>query len=165
MKEKSFVELVCARFDDDGVQVTSAIGMDGKEYPDPVPMAPPVGYTPPPDILTMIRQVVRNEQVLRLQDEAGFDTFDEAEDFEVEDSDFDPHTPYEAVFDPPPVPEGSGANGGPPASQQPAAPVEVSKPVVSGHEVGGQVQSAPPGGPVSDSGGAVSVAGRSAVAK
>lgn len=131
MKEKSFVELVCARFDDDGVQVTSAIGMDGKEYPDPVPMAPPVGYTPPPDILTMIRQVVRNEQVLRLQDEAGFDTFDEAEDFEVEDSDFDPHTPYEAVFDPPPVPEGSGANGGPPASQQPAAPVEVSKPVVS----------------------------------
>lgn len=133
-KEKTFVELVCARFDDDGVQVTSSIGMDGKEYPDPVPMAPPVGYNAPPDILDMIRRMVRNEHVMRLQDEAGFDTFDEAEDFDVEEGDFDPHTPYEAVFDPPKVPasDGVGANGGTPASQQPAPSVEASKPAVSG---------------------------------
>lgn len=118
MAEKSFFELVPATFDDDGVQVSSAIGSDGLEYPDPVPMEPPIGYKKPPDILDMIRSMVRNEQVLRLQEAAGYESFDEADDLEVDDDPLDPLTPYEKVFEPPP-------------KQPAAAVVDASKPGVS----------------------------------
>lgn len=95
-------------FDDDGVQVTSGIGRDGKEYPDPVPMAPPVGYDHPPDLVTMIRSMVRAEEFRRAVDAEGFETFDEADDFETEDDMefFDKLTDYEKVFEvPTPAPE------------------------------------------------------------
>lgn len=130
-KEKCFLELIPAVFDSDGVQVSSSLGNDGKEYPDPVPMAPPVGYTSPPNIMDLIRSMVRNQEVLRLQDEAGIDTFEEADDFDIEDDPLDPLTPYERVFEAPPARDGVGANGGPPVGQQPTAPVELSKPDVS----------------------------------
>jgi len=40
----------------DGVQVSSAISSDGKEYPDPVPMAVTVDYDPVVDLMTNVRQ-------------------------------------------------------------------------------------------------------------
>jgi hypothetical protein len=101
---KDLLPLVEATFDQDGVQATSEIGADGKEYPDPVPMAPPVGYRPPPTIMEMIQTMIRSEQLRTQLDAQGFDTFEEAEDFDIEDDPLDPHTPYEAVFDPPPAP-------------------------------------------------------------
>ena len=60
-----FVEEFCTKlvFDGDGVQVSSGIGVDGKEVVDPVPMSPPVGYTPPPDLMTMIKRMVQSEQL------------------------------------------------------------------------------------------------------
>lgn len=133
-KEKTFMELVAATFDEDGVQVGSAIGSDGKEYPDPVPMEPPVGYNAPPDIMTLIRSMVRSQEVMRLQDLAGIDTEEEANDFDLEDDPLDPLTPYEKVFEAPSGALAAGANGG---DSQPTAapPVEASKISASGGSV------------------------------
>lgn len=77
----------------------------GREIPDPTPIAPPIGYVPQPSMVDHIRNMIRTE-LSRSAAEAGEETFDEADDFEVEDELADPHTPYEAVFDPPaPRPE------------------------------------------------------------
>lgn len=102
--------------DADGVQVSSGQDEFGRELPDPVPVAPPVGYTAPPSLADMIRRMVQNEFFNRAVEQEGFDTFEEGEDFEVEDDPLDPHTAYEAVFDvpakaPPAVP-GEGATNG-----------------------------------------------------
>lgn len=86
--------------DADGVQVSSTLSADGRyEYPDPVPMQPPVGYQPEPSITELIRMFVRRELSQQVADE--YDTFEEAEDFDIEDDPADPLTPYEKVFDPP----------------------------------------------------------------
>lgn len=138
-----FVEeyLVKPTFDEDGVQALAGIGKDGKEYGDPVPMAPPIGYNNPPPLSAMIKSMVQRE-LSDIADREGFDSFEEGDDFEVEDDEFfDRATPYEKHFDPPatdpdagpqepaqpapppegPEPNGGGAPGGSP-SQPPAPP-------------------------------------------
>lgn len=107
---EQFVEEFCTKpsYDEDGVQVSAGIGPDGKEYGDPVPMAPPVGFDNPPDLMTLIRTMVRSEQFLQRANQEDFDTFEEAGDFDVDDDPFPPLTPYEALLvkppeDPPPV--------------------------------------------------------------
>lgn len=100
-----FVEEFCTKpsYDEDGVQVSSSIGQDGKEYPDPTPMSPPVGLQPPEDLMSMIRRMVHNEEFNRLAAAEGFDSFEEAGDYDIEDDHewVDELTPYEAVFYPP----------------------------------------------------------------
>lgn len=73
----------------------------GREVPDPIPLEPPVGYFRQPSLAEQIREMVRSEK-LRLEAEAaGYESFEEADDFDVEDDDsFDPSTPYENDFDP-----------------------------------------------------------------
>lgn len=102
-------------FDQDGVQASSGIGVDGKEYGDPVPMAPPVGFTAPPDLMSMIRRMVQAEDIRKAQDAAGFETFEEADDFDIEDDPLDALTPYEKIFYPPEEVK-PAVNGAPPAS-------------------------------------------------
>lgn len=92
--------LVPSYVDEDGVQVTSEIRSDGKEYPDGVPMQPPVGYRAEPTISELIKMFVRRE-LSQVADQHEFDSFEEAEDFDIEDDPVDPLTPYERVFDPP----------------------------------------------------------------
>lgn len=70
------------------------------EYPDPTPMAPPIGYVKQPSLHDQIRAMIRTEKVRQMVMEAGYETPEEADDFEVGD-DYDPSTPYEAYFDPP----------------------------------------------------------------
>lgn len=70
----------------------------GREIPDPTPMAPPVGFKPAPSLADQIREMVRSERLAREVAEAGYETFEEADDFDVGD-DFDPSTPYEESFD------------------------------------------------------------------
>lgn len=65
--------------------------VDGQELPDPTPVAPPVGYKKQPSMADIIREQVR---LAKLAEEAGVETFEEANDFEVGD-DFDPDSPYE----------------------------------------------------------------------
>lgn len=123
-----------------GEQVASSIGKDGKEYPDPVPIAPPLDYVPPPDIMSMIRTMIMSERLKEKLREEGYETPEEADDFDIDDDPLDPLTPYERYFEPqeqgeprppatppaaqlspqaPPVPP-AGVSSPPPASEPPA---------------------------------------------
>lgn len=65
----------------------------GFEIPDPTPMALPVNFTRPLTIQDMVRRYVRVE-VSRAAEEAGEETFEESDDFEVGD-DPEMRSPYE----------------------------------------------------------------------
>lgn len=130
-------------FDADGVQASSGIGSDGKEYPDPVPMAPPVGYSAPPDLMTMIRSMIKSEEIRRKLDEDGFETFEEADDFDIEDDPLDPMTAYEKIFYPEDERSAPGSNGM--AGPQAGAAAAPSETPVKGAE--GAVASPPPDNP------------------
>jgi len=73
----------------------------GAEIPDPIPIAPPVGYKRQPTMVEHIRNMVRSERLKQEAEALGADTFEESEDFDVGDDEDDPHTPYENDFDPP----------------------------------------------------------------
>lgn len=109
-------------------QVTAALRyLDhrGRERPDPTPVAPPVGYRKGKTLQQQIRDMVRNEQLQRELDRAGFDTFEEADDFDVDD-DFDPKSPYEMDFDMIDLNEhGSTAPTSPPVNESGQASVPV----------------------------------------
>lgn len=92
------------------------------EYPDPTPMAPPIGYKKVPSIWEQQKALIR---AARLEEhEAGMETFEEADDFDVDD-DFEPSTPFEAGFDyptePPPTPQAAPPEAGPPPQPVPPA--------------------------------------------
>lgn len=73
----------------------------GSEIPDPNPMQPPVGYNPQPSLAQQIRQMIISDRLAREAAEAGMETFEEADDFEVgDDFEEERHSPYEGNFDP-----------------------------------------------------------------
>lgn len=74
---------------------------NGHEVLDPTPMAPPVGYRPQPTMVDHIRAQIRSAKLAEEAELAGLETFEEADDFDVDD-DFDPSSPYEEMFDPAP---------------------------------------------------------------
>lgn len=84
--------------------VESTLDPQGREVPDPTPMAPPIGYKRTPSLAEQIREMVRSERLAMEAAAAGFESFEEADDFEVGD-DFDPSSPYEEQFEPTPIPE------------------------------------------------------------
>lgn len=69
------------------------------ENPDPTPVAIPAGFRRPPTLAEQVARLVRSERFNQQAREAGFETFEEADDFDVGD-DIDPATPYEPYFDP-----------------------------------------------------------------
>lgn len=85
--------------DADGVQVSSDLDASGKELPDPTPLAPPVGMSSGPSLADFVQRMIRMEAA-RAAELAGYENFDEAEDFDVDDDVPDPLTPYEEYFDP-----------------------------------------------------------------
>ena len=76
------------------------IDLNGKLIPDPTPLAPPVGYNPQPSMVEIVRDMVRSERLKQDLDDQGLETFEESEDFDIED---DPvaQSPWENEFDPP----------------------------------------------------------------
>lgn len=74
-----------------------ALDKDGRFYPDPTPVAPPVGFTDDIDMFERVRQMVRREMSVAAQGE-GFETFEEADDFDVGD-DVEPFSPYELILE------------------------------------------------------------------
>lgn len=76
-------------------------GLDefGREIPDPTPLSLPSGFKRPETLAEQVQRLVRN-QISREAAEAGYETFDEAEDFDLPDDPTDPTTPYEEYFDP-----------------------------------------------------------------
>lgn len=71
----------------------------GKELVDPTPMQIPVGFIRPEPLSAQIQRLVRSE-ISRRATEEGYESFEEAEDFEIEDEYFDPSSPWEMNFDP-----------------------------------------------------------------
>lgn len=87
-KEKTLVEERPVRLD-----------AHGHEIPDPRPMTIPAGFKRPETLAETVKRLVRSEQWAKAMEEAGEETFEEADDFEVGD-DYDPSSPYEQFFDP-----------------------------------------------------------------
>lgn len=75
--------------------------VDGQEIPDSVPVAPNIRTKRVDNITRRIREVLKGEQLRKEALEAGFETFEEADNFDVPDDPVDPSTPYELVFEPP----------------------------------------------------------------
>lgn len=75
----------------------------GQEIPDPTPIAPPVGFVKTKSLAEQIREMVRSERLRAEVEAQGMETFEEADDFDVEEDDPLPFTPYaipEAPYDP-----------------------------------------------------------------
>lgn len=108
----------------------------GHETLDPTPIAPPVGFRPAPSLAEQIREMVRSERLAREVIEAGYETFEEADDFDVGD-DVDVSSPYEEHFEPTPAAllrermaaEAAGGSGG--SNPPPSAPSEPATPAPS----------------------------------
>lgn len=136
----------------------------GKEYPDPTPVAPPLGFIKQPTLAETMRAMIQGEALRRAARESGLETFEEADDFEVGD-DYDPTSPYEEVFEPPiqPSPEetytplakaiakeiqSAFAASGDSLKREPPAAGEVTSPGPSGDKTplpeGGQGGGSPP---------------------
>lgn len=73
----------------------------GQFVPDPVPMAPPVGYRKQPSMVELVRDMVRGEHLRREALEAGYESFEESEDFDMDDEDPLMSSGFENDFDPP----------------------------------------------------------------
>lgn len=83
-----------------GGVVISDLDERGAEVLDPTPMSPPIGFRQTPSMMELVRQMVQSERLKAAAQAEGFETFEESEDFDVDD-DFDPSTPFENDFDPP----------------------------------------------------------------
>lgn len=70
----------------------------GREVPDPVPVAPPVGYHRQPTMVEHIRNLVRSEHLRQAAEAAGLESFEDADDFDVPD-DLVPVSAYEVPDD------------------------------------------------------------------
>lgn len=70
----------------------------GKEYPNPVPMEPPLGFVPQKPLHEQIRDMVA-QQLSQVAHDEGLETAEEADDFDVGD-DYDPSSPWELEFEP-----------------------------------------------------------------
>lgn len=74
----------------------------GQEIPDPVPMAPPLGYTKPLSMFDQMRAQIRAEhhRLKQLELEELAETPDQANDFEVDEDVENMPSLYEEKFDP-----------------------------------------------------------------
>lgn len=81
-----------------------ALNALGQEMPDPTPVAPPIGYKPSKSIEQIVREMVQSEALKYYAESQGADTFEEADDFgmdEEEPDEFDTrNAPWEQQFDP-----------------------------------------------------------------
>lgn len=75
--------------------------MSKYEHPDPQPVAIPSGFKEPESLEQMMLRLIRHENFAQaMTGDPDAETFDEANDFEIDDDMFDPSSPYEEVFDP-----------------------------------------------------------------
>lgn len=70
----------------------------GNEVPDNTPLSIPAGFKRPEKLEDQIRRLIRN--AVADADRDKLETFEESEDFDIDDDMFDPSSPYEEVFDP-----------------------------------------------------------------
>lgn len=108
---------------------------NGSEMPDPVPMAPPIGWVKQPSMVEHMRALIRSESLRMAAEASGAETFEEADDFDVPE-DFEPVSAYEfeeifepirsaepaAPLAPDPVPPADGPKPRPDSAPAPIAP-------------------------------------------
>lgn len=125
------------------IQKMKALGLTPDsvaEIPDPIPMAPPVGWVEQPSMIDHIRNLVRGELLRRQADVDGFESFEEADDFDTgEDDDHDIRSgyEYEPEFEPPAPPA-------PPVPQPQSSEVPLSTSPHPGTSQGVQGAGSPP---------------------
>lgn len=113
---------------------------DGREIPDPTPLAPSVGFIQQPSMIDNIRNMIRSERLRQEAEAAGYETPEEADDFDVGD-DYDPTSPYEHDFDIPGPPHPSGHADTPSLERGP--PKGKAAPRATAAEDGGGGEGAP----------------------
>lgn len=74
---------------------------DGSPILDPTPIAPPIGYKKAPSMVEIVRDMVRGERLKQAAIDAGHETFEEAEDFDIEEDPIQRSSPWVNEFDPP----------------------------------------------------------------
>lgn len=74
------------------------IDEQGREILDNTPVAMPAGFERPESIHDKIKRMIRSERLAQEAQQAGFETPEEADDFDIGD-DYDPRSPYELDFD------------------------------------------------------------------
>lgn len=111
----------------------SELDKNGHEIPDSRTLAPALNLRPEPTLAERIREITRSERLRQEAIAAGHETFEEADDFEVGD-DYDPESPYEMEFDPPPRPQAAPAEAGTPQAPRQTANPEPTPRSESGSE-------------------------------
>jgi len=124
---------------------SKGLDANGHQIPDPVPIAPPIGYKRQPSMVEIVREAVRSEALRQAVAAAGHETFEEADDFDVGDDPELAHSPFENQFDPP-IAEmvQAGAEEVKKRSKPPAAPKAPPKEKTPPADAG-DVSGAPPG--------------------
>ena len=78
----------------------------GHEVNDPTVIEPPIGFVAHEPLSAQIARMVRSETLKQELENSGHETFEEADDFDIEEDDFyDPQSPYENDFDHTPLEE------------------------------------------------------------
>lgn len=72
---------------------------NGEEILDQTPVSIPLTFRRPMPLNERIKQMVRQEASILAQSQ-GFETFEEADDFNIDDDEIDPTSPWEEHFDP-----------------------------------------------------------------
>lgn len=104
-----------------GERVLDHERLPGREYPDPTPVRLPAHLMRRQvSMMEHMRNIVRGELLRERAEGAGFESFEDADDFDVDDE-VDPYSTYEEQFDPEvplmAIEEPQGVKGGSPAKQ------------------------------------------------
>jgi hypothetical protein len=82
----------------DKIKKFAGLTDDGLELPDPTPVAIPVHLRVPESMDSRIARIV-SHSLSKAAQEQGFETFEEADDFDIDDDPIDPETPWEKDHD------------------------------------------------------------------
>ena len=108
-----------------------AAASGAREHPSPIPVAIPVGYDQPDTMAEMVQKYVRQEMSVHAKENA-MGTFEEEDDFEIDDDQLDlPLSGYEVheydmVDEPDPTVAPSTEPAPEPSQEPPATPAEPS---------------------------------------
>lgn len=99
-KYLSFIPKDRSVIDPESGEVISSLDQEGREVLDTTPIAPPIGFKEQPSMVEYVRDLIRSEKLRMEAEEAGYETFEESEDFDVDD-DVGIFSQWENDYDPP----------------------------------------------------------------
>lgn len=108
----------------------------GHEIPDPTPVAAAIGHRPGPTLREQIRDMIQSEKLRMEAEAAGFESLEEADDFDVGE-DYDPESPYELDRDLPTIAELNRRKKEAETAEEPPPPKPKKKPVAADQAASG----------------------------